>query len=155
MNTNSHDTPPRRHSPVKDLSSRQLRTVRKELLLLRAEVERTEFVQARVDLRQSMSRFGWLKLLMPKFFRARSKSAGKNVNASLTDWFTGHPLLSSLASAVLAKPLRATLAAGTKPLAKWGAVGVAGWAGYQALAHYLHRRREKEPTSADSAGYPR
>lgn len=137
-------TTSRRHAPVRDLSSPQLRAVRKELLLLRAEVERTEFVQARSELHRSFSRFGWLKLFLPGSFGPRPpKSGGRSFNASLTDWLTGHPLVSSLASLALTRPLRATLAAGTKPLAKWCAVGVAAWAGYRALAHYLQRGREK------------
>jgi hypothetical protein len=146
--TNSHRafaSPTRTHSPVKDLSSPQLRAVRKELLLLRAEVERTEFMQARVELHRSMTSFRWLKLLMPGFRGfpgfggTRAKGSGKGLNSSITEWLINHPLTSSLASLVLARPLRATLAAGAKPLVKWGSLGVAAWAAYRLVAQIARK----------------
>lgn len=139
----------RGHAPVKDLSSPQLRTVRKELLLLRAEVERSEFVHARMELHHSLSNFGWLKLFVPRFSGSRSRAGGKGINASLTDWFSGHPLVSSLTSLILAKPLRATLAAGTKPLFKWGSLGAAAWVGYRFLAQVIHRGHERSGAQSD------
>jgi hypothetical protein len=149
--TNEHHARARAHGPVKDLSSPQLRTVRKELLLLRAEVERSEFVHARRELHHSLSSFGWLKLFVPGFSSHRSRAGGKSINASLTDWFTGHPLVSSLASLILAKPLRATLAAGTKPLIKWGSLGAAAWAGYRFLAQAIHREHARSATQTGDA----
>ena len=147
--TTEHSARARGHGPVKELSSPQLRTVRKELLMLRAEVERSEFVHARIELHHSLSSFGWLKLFVPRFSSGRSRTGGKSINASLTDWFSGHPLLSSLASLILAKPLRATLAAGTKPLLKWGSLGAVGWAGYRFLANLIHRAHERPTARAD------
>jgi len=93
-----------------------MRAVRKELLLLRAEVERSEFAQARLELHRKFANLSWLKLLVPGFGlgRARPKTTGRGVNATLTDLVLNHPLVSSLASVVLAKPLRATVAAGAK-----------------------------------------
>ncbi|MFD1967888.1 hypothetical protein ACFSJ1_02035 [Trinickia caryophylli] len=120
--TSTPHTQPARRPPVRNLNSRQMRAVRKELLILRAEVERAEFAQARHELRHSLASFGWLKLLVPGFATPRSRG-GKGLNASITDWVANHPLASSLASLVLAKPLRATLSAGAKPLVKWGSLG--------------------------------
>lgn len=147
--TTSHRAHDRAHSPVRGLSSPQLRAVRKELLLLRAEVERSEFVQARAELHHSLASFGWLKLFVPGFSGGRRKAPGKGINATLTDWISGHPLASSLASVVLAKPLRATLAAGAKPLLKWGSLGVAAWAGYRLLAQMIRHEREPSKTQSD------
>ena len=152
--TTEHHASARGHAPVKELSSPQLRTVRKELLLLRAEVERSEFVHARIELHHSLSSFGWLKLFVPRFSAGRSKAGGKGINASLTDRFFGHPLVSSLASLILVKPLRATLAAGTKPLVKWGSLGALGWAGYRFLAHMIHRQHERSATRSHTDSTP-
>lgn len=142
--TSPHSTH-RRRSPVRDPSTPQMRAVRKELLLLRAEVERAEFVQARAELHRKFVNLSWLKLLVPGFGlgRSRGKSAGGGVNGSITEWVFSHPLVSSLASVVLAKPLRAAVAAGAKPLLKWGAVGAAAWAGLRVWSQYSRKQREQ------------
>jgi hypothetical protein len=118
-----------------------MRAVRKELLLLRAEVERAEFVQARAELHRKFENLSWLKLFVPGLGRARGKPSGRGVNATLTDWVLGHPLVSSLASVVLTKPLRATVAAGAKPLLKWGALGAAAWAGLRVWSQLSGKRQ--------------
>lgn len=122
-----------------------MRAVRKELLLLRAEVERAEFVQARAELHRKFANLSWLKLLVPGLGlgRPRGRSAGHGGNGSITEWVFSHPLVSSLASVVLTKPLRATIAAGAKPLLKWGAVGAAAWAGLRAWSEYSRKQRER------------
>jgi hypothetical protein len=130
----SPNAAPRERSPVRNPSSPQMRAVRKELLLLRAEVERADFVRARVELRTSLERFGWLKLFLPRFSSVRTKGSGKSVS----DWLN-HPLVGSLASLLLAKPLRSTLAAGAKPLLKWGTLGAVAWAGFRLLARTIRR----------------
>jgi hypothetical protein len=147
----SNNAPSRKRSPIRSHSSPEMRSVRKELLLLRADVERAEFVQARAEVRRSIESFGWLKLLLPRFVRAKAKGSGKGVNATLSDWVSNHPLTSSLVSLVLAKPLRSTLAAGTKPLLKWGALGAAAWAGYRLLAQTIRRARAESERETDSA----
>jgi len=126
-----------------------MRAVRKELLLLRAEVERSEFAQARLELHRKFANLSWLKLLVPGFGlgRARPKTTGRGVNATLTDLVLNHPLVSSLASVVLAKPLRATVAAGAKPLLKWGTLGAAGWAGLRLWSHWSARQRQEQETA--------
>ncbi|RDU95963.1 DUF3318 domain-containing protein [Trinickia dinghuensis] len=143
----------RRRSPVRDASTPQMRAVRKELLLLRAEVERAEFVQARMELHRKFANFGWIKLLVPGFGVMRGKRSGRGVNASISDWVLQHPLVSSLASIALGKPLRATVAAGAKPVLKWGAIGAAAWAGVQAWSHFSRKRdehREQDEASDES-----
>lgn len=122
-----------------------MRAVRKELLLLRAEVERAEFVQARAELHRKFSNLGWLKLLVPGFGSVRPKGSGRGVNATIMDWVLNHPLASSIASLALGKPLRATVAAGAKPLLKWGAVGAAAWAGVRLWSQLARARNGQEP----------
>ncbi|MEA3118608.1 MAG: hypothetical protein QOI13_1878 [Paraburkholderia sp.] len=146
-----NNAPPPRRSPIRGLNSPQMRSVRKELLLLRADVERAEFTRARADVRRSIRSFGWLKLLLPGFVRAKAKSSGKGVNATLSDWISNHRLASSLVSLVLAKPLRSTLVTGAKPLVKWGMLGAAAWAGYRLLAQTIRRARAKSAPEADKA----
>jgi hypothetical protein len=133
----------RNASPVRDPSTLQMRAVRKELLLLRAEVERAEFVQARAELHRKFANLSWLKLFVPGLGRTRGTPSGRGVNATLSDWVLGHPLVSSLASVVLTKPLRATVAAGAKPLLKWGVLGAAAWAGLRVWSQFAGKRREQ------------
>jgi hypothetical protein len=126
-----------------------MRAVRKELLLLRAEVERAEFVQARAELHRKFANLSWLKLLVPGLGGARPKAGGRGVNATIMDWVLNHPLASSMASLALGKPLRATVAAGAKPLLKWGAVGAAAWAGLRAWSHFARARKEQQASGQD------
>jgi hypothetical protein len=116
-----------------------MRAVRKELLLLRAEVERAEFVQARAELHQKFANLSWIKLFVPGLGSMRAKRPGRGVNASISDWLFQHPLATSLASLLLRKPLRATVAAGAKPLFKWGALGAAAYAGLRAWSHFSQK----------------
>lgn len=119
---------------VKDLSAPHLRALRKELLLVRADVERMEFAQATIELRQAVKHFSWLKFILPGFggIRMGSGSKASFLNAgSIGALVKQYPLISSVASLLLAKPLRATLAAGAKPALKWGSIALAGWEAYR------------------------
>ncbi|QDQ82867.1 DUF3318 domain-containing protein [Paraburkholderia megapolitana] len=118
------------HSGAKELSSPHLRALRKELLIVRADIERMEFAQATVELRQSVSHFSWLKFLLPGL-RGMSWGAGKSANAGIGALLKQYPLISSLASLLLARPLRSTLLASAKPLLKWGGLGFAAWEAYR------------------------
>jgi hypothetical protein len=42
-----------------------------------------------------------------------------------------YPLISSIVSMLLAKPLRATVVATAKPALKWGSLGLAAWEAYR------------------------
>lgn len=119
-----------------------MRAVRKELLLLRAEVERAEFVQARAELHRKFSNLAWMKLIVPGFGAMRGKRAGRGVNAKISDWVFHHPIVSTLASVVVGKPLRAAVAAGAKPLLKWGSLGAAAYAGLRAWNHFSRQHDE-------------
>ncbi|MFM0499462.1 DUF3318 domain-containing protein [Paraburkholderia caffeinilytica] len=123
----------KRH-PAKDLSAPHLRALRKELLLVRADVERMELAQATIELRQAVTHFSWLKFILPGFggMRVGSGSKASVFNAgSIGALLKQYPLISSIASLLLAKPLRATLAASAKPALKWGSLALAGWEAYR------------------------
>lgn len=119
---------------AKDLSAPHLRALRKELLLVRADVERLELAQATIELRQAVTHFSWLKFVVPGFggMRVGSGSKASVLNAgSIGALLKQYPLISSIASLVLAKPLRATLVAGAKPALKWGGVALTAWEAYR------------------------
>ncbi|WP_323121784.1 DUF3318 domain-containing protein [Burkholderia alba] len=113
------------------MSAAQHRALRKELLILRSDVERLELAQAGAELRQTVTHFKWLKLLVPGFSGGSLGKSAKGLNASLSTLVGQYPLLSSLVSAALAKPVRSLLGAGAKPVLKWGALGLTGWGVYQ------------------------
>ncbi|MFM0190210.1 DUF3318 domain-containing protein [Paraburkholderia nemoris] len=119
---------------VTDLSAPHLRALRKELLLVRADVERMELAQATIELRQAVTHFSWLKFILPGFggMRVGRGSKASFLNAgSIGALLKQYPLVSSIASLLLAKPLRATIAAGAKPALKWGSLALAGWEAYR------------------------
>jgi Protein of unknown function (DUF3318) len=120
---------------AKDLSAPHLRALRKELLLVRADVERMELAQATVELRQAITHFSWLKFIVPGFggmrFGSGSRGGGLLNASSIGALLKQYPLISSIASLVLAKPLRATVAASAKPVLKWGGLAFAGWEAYR------------------------
>lgn len=97
------------------MSAAQYRALRKELLILRSDVERLELAQAGAELRQSITHFKWLKLLVPGVSGGSLGKSARNVNATLGMLVSQYPLLSSLASVVLAKPVRALLRASARP----------------------------------------
>jgi hypothetical protein len=120
--------------PAKDLSAPHLRALRKELLLVRADVERIELAHATIELRQAVTHFSWLKFILPGFggIRMGTESKARFLNAgNIGALLKQYPLISSIASLVLAKPLRATIAAGAKPALKWGGLALAGWEAYR------------------------
>ncbi|MFM0335393.1 DUF3318 domain-containing protein [Paraburkholderia fungorum] len=123
----------KRH-PARDLSAPHLRALRKELLLVRADVERMELAQATIELRQAVTHFSWLKFIVPGFGGVRvgrgSKASFLNAG-SIGALLKQYPVISSIASLLLAKPLRATVAAGAKPVLKWGSLALAAWEGYR------------------------
>nr|WP_158936120.1 DUF3318 domain-containing protein [Burkholderia sp. S171] len=130
------------------LSTPHMRALRKELLIARADVERMELAQASADLRYKVSHFSVLSLLMPGR-RKRGRASGASGFMSrmsglsgLSGLFSGgggglglllkqYPVVSSLASLVLTKPVRSRLIASAKPILKWGGLGLLGWEAYR------------------------
>jgi hypothetical protein len=146
MSQNPPDSPTRRkRTHSKDLSAPQLRAVRKEILLLRAEVERAELRQASADLRHNVSNFSWLKLMLPSLGLKLRGGSGKGLNATISQLVAQYPLVGSIASMLLAKPLRGLLKASVKPTLKWGALGLALWETYR-----IWRQVKQSKTHPDS-----
>lgn len=138
----------KRHQ-AKDLSAPHLRALRKELLLVRADVERMELAQATVELRQAVTHFSWLKFILPGFggMRVGKGSKANFINAgTIGALLKQYPIISSVASLILAKPLRATVAAGAKPVLKWGSLGLAAWEAYRI---WQQMKQESAASSAD------
>ncbi|MDE1183419.1 DUF3318 domain-containing protein [Paraburkholderia sp.] len=135
----------RRHAP-KDLSAPHMRALRKELLLVRADVERMELAQATVELREAVTHFSWLKFLVPGFAGARMGTKSGSM-AGFGALLKEYPLISSLASMALAKPLRSTVAAGAKPALKWGSLALAAWEGYRIYKQVRDEARSKPPAA--------
>jgi hypothetical protein len=151
----SSNTQQRRHEPVKGKSTPQLRAIRKELLLLRADVERTEFMRARAELHQRFEHFGWLKMLVSGKKRKGSSAgagAGRSINEILSDWVGLHPLVGSLGSMLIAKLFRRRVAALTKPILKWGGLGVAAWAVIRMWSRIANEDRQSDAHEPSEAG---
>ena len=51
-----------------------MRALRKELLTVRADVERMELARATIELRQAVIHFSWLKFVLPGFASGTSSS---------------------------------------------------------------------------------
>ncbi|ADG14638.1 DUF3318 domain-containing protein [Paraburkholderia atlantica] len=123
----------KRH-PSKDLSAPHLRALRKELLLVRADVERVELAQAAFELRQAVTHFSWLKFVIPGFGGVR---VGKGSKASVLNAGTigallkQYPFISSVVSLLLAKPLRATVVRSARPALKWGSLALGAWEAFR------------------------
>ncbi|MEX3637266.1 DUF3318 domain-containing protein [Paraburkholderia sp. BR14320] len=123
----------KRH-PSKDLSAPHLRALRKELLLVRADVERVELAQAAFELRQAVTHFSWLKFVIPGFGGVR---VGKGAKASVLNAGTigallkQYPFISSVVSLLLAKPLRATVVRSARPALKWGSLALGAWEAFR------------------------
>lgn len=131
--------------PVKDLSTPHLRTLRKELLILRADVDRAELLESYTHLRESVTRFTWLRFLIPSFGKSRSGPVG----ATLSGLVKQYPMVGSLLSLVLAKPLRTKVLASARPLLKWAGLGFAGWEAYRV---WQQVRRQREPGAGGPTG---
>ncbi|RQS70066.1 DUF3318 domain-containing protein [Burkholderia sp. Bp8963] len=146
MNQNATGNRYRPSSSYSRLSAAQNRAIRKELLILRSEVERLEFAQAGAEMRQSVTHFRWLKVFVPGFTGGSFSQSAKNLNASVSNLFNQYPMLSSLVSIVLAKPVRSLLLAGAGPALKWGSLGFAAWEIYRFMKQ---SRDEREQAAAN------
>ncbi len=133
--------PARPHS--RDLSTPQMRALRKELLLVRASVERAEMTASIIELRETVTHFSWLRFLVPGFGRAAA-SASRSTGAfgsGLSSLLKQYPILSSLVSFVVAKPLRDGIASAAKPVVKWGGLA---FTAYEAWRVWQQMRRHRD-----------
>ena len=136
----------RKRANSHSLSTPHMRALRKELLIARADVERMEVMQASTDLRYSVKHFSVLKFLMPGRRTGRKASGGGGFmsrlgglsslgalfnNRGLGLLLKQYPVVSSLTSLLLAKPVRSRLLRSAKPILKWGGLGLLGWEAYR------------------------
>ncbi|BBU28317.1 hypothetical protein BTHE68_20510 [Burkholderia sp. THE68] len=148
-------------SPKRDkmqkLRTPHMRALRKELLIARADVERMELRQATYDLRSSVTHFSFLRFLMPgggsRRWGKRRTSAGGILGSLLGSGNVGlllkqYPIIGSLASLVLTKPVRTKLLHGAKPVLKWGGLALAGWEGWRI---YQQMKTAAPETPSDAA----
>lgn len=130
-----------------DLSTPQLRALRKELLLVRASVERAEMAEALVDIRATVTNFSWLRFVVPGFGRAGS---GGGVASGLGSLLKEYPLVSSLVSLIVAKPLRTSIVSAARPIIKWGGLAFTAWEAYR-VWQQVRRQRDTSPNPPERA----
>lgn len=147
-----------RRDKMQKLRTPHMRALRKELLIARADVERMELRQATYDLRASVTHFSFLRFLMPG---GRSRRWGRRGASSGIGGMLGsllgsgnlgvlikqYPIIGSVASLVLTKPVRTKLLRSAKPLLKWGGLGLAGW---EAWRIYQQMKSTTSETSNDA-----
>jgi hypothetical protein len=104
---------------------RQLRLLRKEMLSLRAAVERAEISHATHELRGTLLRFSWIKWLMPRWMGVAGERGAISV------LLKQYPLLGSLASIALNGPLRNMAVRLARPGLKVGIAALTGWSLWQ------------------------
>ncbi|CAB3766524.1 DUF3318 domain-containing protein [Paraburkholderia humisilvae] len=138
---------------AKNLSTPQMRALRKELLIVRADVERMELAQATVELRQAIIRFSWLKFVLPGFASMRWSARGAT-SKGIGTLLKQYPLLSSIMSLLLARPLRTSVVATAKPLLKWGSLGLAAWEAYR-VWQQVRRQTGGRPSGKSASGASR
>jgi hypothetical protein len=141
-----------RPHPSKNLSAPHLRALRKELLLVRADVERMELLQATIDLRRAVTHFSWLRFIVPGFGGMGRGSKKKGASVGIGGLLKQYPLLSSLASLLLAKPLRTTVTASARPVLKWGSLALAAWEAYRIWQQVKESSADTKPGAPDSGG---
>jgi hypothetical protein len=156
-----------RRDNTQKLRTPHMRALRKELLIARADVERMELRQATHDLRESVTHFSFLRFLLPgggkpRRWGKRGASSG-GIGGMLSSLLGGgsggggmggmsllfkqYPVIGSLASLVLTKPVRTKLLHGAKPLLKWGGLGLVGWEGWRI---YQQMKANTTETSNDA-----
>ncbi|MCG5072945.1 DUF3318 domain-containing protein [Paraburkholderia tagetis] len=124
----------------RNLSTPQLRALRKELLIVRASVERAEMAASVVELREAVTHFSWLRFLVPGFGNVGVSRASSGLGNLLKQY----PLLSSIASLVLAKPLRESVTSAARPVVKWGGLALTAWEAWRIWQQV--RRQRSAPT---------
>ncbi|BBE08719.1 Uncharacterized protein MCB1EB_0558 [Mycoavidus cysteinexigens] len=110
------------------------RVMRKELLLLRAEVERAELVEAAAALHNKFSYFSWLKGFLPLPTTVNAAPI-KDIKDFVPRAYT--TLKSAMSLLLLLRPILRN----ARPLAKWTTIGVAAWKGVRLWRRMISHRR--------------
>ena len=137
-----------------NLSTRQWREVRKELLVARSTLARLEVMQAREELAHTMTRFGWLGMIVPGFRKRAHAGASESLLASLPGFLQPalrsawpflqrHPVSAALLSMLLGRSADARGASVAGP-AKWMGMAVVGFkvlGAWRKVSRYRQARR--------------
>ena len=94
--------------------------IRKEILLLRCELERLELREATVELRGRFAHFGWLRMLMPRM-------GGRGGVGGLGILLKDYPFMSSVISLAITHGPKLGALKRLRPLLKLVAVGFGGY----------------------------
>ncbi|CAG7601449.1 DUF3318 domain-containing protein [Candidatus Vallotia tarda] len=105
----------------------KVRGLRKEVLRARADRNRLDIVSAGQEMFYDISRFNWMRWLIPGINRYRLLC---KFPLAVRKFLDQHPVLSSIASAILAGPIRRVIIHNAKPLLKWSVIGIAAWKCY-------------------------
>jgi hypothetical protein len=130
---------------ARHFTPRQLRLLRKEILTLRAAVERAELSEAAQELRGKLTRFGWVKWLLPRWTGIPGQWG------PLGNVLKQYPMLSSLASMVISGRIRHMAFRLARPLAKLGLLGLAGWTIWQVWESVAAQSCDASDASDDTA----
>ena len=106
-------------------TDRKSLAIRKEILLLRCELERLELREATTELRGRFAHFGWLRMLMPRMGGARGGVAG------LGHLLKDYPFASSLISLALTHGPKLRGLSRVRPWLKISAAGFGAWQAYK------------------------
>jgi len=148
MSQPHHDSFRPKRAPAKNLSTPHLRALRKELLIVRAEVERAEMIESYAHLRETVTHFSWLRFLLPSVGKSRAGPFG----AALGSVLKQYPVLGSLLSLALAKPLGTGVVAAARPLIKWAGIGFTAWEAYRIWRQMREVPRAPATAHPDSKG---
>lgn len=107
----------------KSLTTSNLRALRKELLIIRADVARMELMQSIFKLKQAVTYLNLLRHFLSSFGQFCWIRKGTAIAAL----FKTYPLVSSLVSLLLAKLLKISITKSVKPALKWGSFAFAIW----------------------------
>lgn len=111
---------------------------------MRASVERAEMAASVVELRETITHFSWLRFLVPGFGKVGAGVGANRASTGLSNLLKQYPLLSSIASLVLAKPLRDRVASAAGPVVKWGGLALTAWEAWRVWQQV--RRQRGAPT---------
>lgn len=140
-----------RRPPAQDLSAPQLRALRKELLIVRADVERAELAESVTQVREAVTHFSWLRLLIPGLGKSRGGTRGGTLGAGIGSLLKQYPLLSSIASLLIAKPLRTRVVSTARPLLKWAGIALTAWEAYRVWQQIREQRAANPDEPKDPA----
>lgn len=112
--------------------------------MVRADVERAELLESYTQLRERVAHFSWLRLLVPSL----GKSPGGPFASTFGSLLKQYPVLGSLLSLVIAKPLRSGAISAVRPMIKWIGIAFTAWETYRIWQRLREQTRQPRETAA-------